>query len=565
MSEESEELASPFGKAISFLRVALPTALALVFLFPIALSGLSGDDIPNSMRSANLQVNGWTPWEYVNLLISQWKTHEGRFFPIAILENVFIFDLIHSVFLYKLLQYFTTISLLVFAAVLITKIVGSKWLFPIALFVLVGCVQTRNWYDPTLGFGLLLQSVQIKTLACLYSLCRLFQTRENKWLWYLGSCVAFWVLALLQYEVVVTLFPTLVILIIYLPGDRLRKVTSFVTLLLSTVLYLGYVFRIRAGINASAAYTFNIDLSVASLTYIKQLSGGMPFSAVVWARGSSSFLTAMSELPLLHLLLLSATMALTIMCRSHLANVSRQRAVMLLAIGLNFVLGPTLTTAISVRWQNEVNWGLSYLSVAFVYTGVAFMALSILIMVSGFSITKPIVSTTLISLFVLLFGLSAISNHDLLDNNVSKTKILRKQRDLYELAIRRDFFADVPDSSIIIYPFFDENYWVNDYFTEWLGGPKKLSFVRTDTEAKTRCASRDLLKQCPNMFLLEYFDISPSLLALSLTHLGSSEINFQISQHFFGKGLDHSDWQKLCSRVDGDINSNNGKIQCLLN
>ncbi len=563
MREESEELASYFEKVISFLRVTLPTFFAVIFLFPIALSGLSGDDIPNSMRSAHLQINGWTPWEYINLLVTQWKTREGRFFPIANFENVFLFDLIHSVFLYKLLQLFATVFLLVLAAALVTKIVGSRMFFPLALFVLVSCVQTRNWYDPTLSFGLLLQSVQIKTLACLYTLCRLFQTRGGKWLWYLGSCVALWVLALLQYEVVVTLFPTLVILIIFLPADRLRKATSFVTLFLSTAFYLWYVFRVRAGINTSPAYTINTDLGVVFLTYVKQLSGGMPFSAIVWARGSDSFLVSMSELPFLYLLLLSATMVLAVRCRSYLVEVSSQRAVILLVIGLNFVLGPALTTAISVRWQNEVQWGLSYLSVAFTYTGAAFIALSILIMVSKVSRARPLLFTILMSLFIFLFGLSAISNHNLLENNVSKTKISRERRDLYESAIRKNFFAEVPDESVIIYPSFDENYWVNDYFTEWLGGPKRLIFVRTGTEAKTRCASTDLLKQCPNTFFLEYVEMSPTLLALSLTDLGSSETNFQTSQHFFVMGLDRLDWQKLCNRVVDEVKSKGDKIKCI--
>jgi hypothetical protein len=320
---------------------------------------------------------------------------------------------------------------------------------------------------------------------------------------------------------------------------------------------------VRAGINTSPAYTINTDLGVVFLTYVKQLSGGMPFSAIVWARGSDSFLVSMSELPFLYLLLLSATMVLAVRCRSYLVEVSSQRAVILLVIGLNFVLGPALTTAISVRWQNEVQWGLSYLSVAFTYTGAAFIALSILIMVSKVSRARPLLFTILMSLFIFLFGLSAISNHNLLENNVSKTKISRERRDLYESAIRKNFFAEVPDESVIIYPSFDENYWVNDYFTEWLGGPKRLIFVRTGTEAKTRCASTDLLKQCPNTFFLEYVEMSPTLLALSLTDLGSSETNFQTSQHFFVMGLDRLDWQKLCNRVVDEVKSKGDKIKCI--
>ena len=487
MDEEVEVSNSFFRKTKLSLLVFVPTVFATVYLYPIANSGLSGDDIPNSMRSAALQANDWTRWEFIKLSISQWKNNEGRFFTVSTIENVFIFDLIHSVAIFKFLQLFVTVLLLVLAAGFITKVVGSKKLFPLVLFLLLSCVQTRNWYDPTLGFGLLLQSVQIKILACLYALYYSLQGRENRWFWYLGGCAALWVAALLQYEVVITLFPTLVIMIILLPSKRFHKLVALVAIGLPTVIYVLYVIKLRAGIAASAAYSIKPDLGLTSLTYLKQLSGAVPFSAVIWSRGAGSLLVDLSELPLLHLFLLTATVCLAITFRQNLSELSSRRVLLVFIVGLNFVLGPNITTALSSRWQNEVAWGLSYLSISFSYTGVALVAFSVLFVISRWTINRSVLFSTALCLFLAVFSLSAVSNNGLLDDNAKSTGFAREQRDLYELAVKEGFLSQVPNGSVIVYSSFDANSWINDYFTSWLGGPKEIVFSKSGEDLQTKC------------------------------------------------------------------------------
>ncbi len=534
MNEEVEVSNSCFRKAKQVLLVFVPLVFATVYLYPIANSGLSGDDIPNSMRSAALQANDWTRWEFINLSIIQWKNNEGRFFPISTIENVFMFDLIHSVAIFKFLQLFVTVLLLVLAAAFITKVVGSKRLFPLVLFLLLSCIQTRNWYDPTLGFGLLLQSVQIKILACLYALYCALQGKDNRWFWYLGGCATLWVAALLQYEVVITLIPTLAIMIILLPSKNLRKLVALTALGLPTAIYALYVFNLRAGITASAAYSVNTDWDLTSLTYLKQLSGAIPFSAVIWSRGAGSLLVDLSELPLLHLFLLTATVCLSVTFRMKLAELSTRRVLLVFIAGLNFVFGPAITTAVSSRWQEEVAWGLSYLSISFTYTGVAMIAFSMLFVISRWTMKRTAVSNVALSLFLAFFATTAVSNHQLLDNNAKATKFGRQQRDLYESAVREGFLSHIPKGSIIVYSSFDENSWVNSYFTEWLGGPRDLIFLKSREDAAKKCNPDVLFEPCPAVFSMEYIVESSSAISLVLVDFNKRSITTKKIQKFSG-------------------------------
>jgi len=545
VNEEVEVSNSYVRKAKLSLLVFVPTVFATVYLYPIANSGLSGDDIPNSMRSAALQANDWTRWEFIKLSIVQWKNSEGRFFPVSTIENVFMFDLIHSVAIFKFLQLFITIVLLVLAAAFITKVVGSTRLFPLALFLLLSCVQTRNWYDPTLGFGLLLQSVQIKILACLYALYYALQGKDNRWLWCLGGSITLWLAALLQYEVVLTLFPTLVTMIILLPSNRFRKLVALVAVGLPTVIYVLYIIKLRAGITASAAYNIKPDLGLTSLTYLKQLSGAIPFSAVIWSRGGGSLLVALSEVPLLHLFLLTATVCLAVTFRQKFAELSSRRVLLVFIIGLNFVLGPNVTTALSSRWQNEVAWGLSYLSISFTYTGVALIAFSLLFVISRRTINRPVVSNMSLCLLLGFFSLSAVSNQSLLHDNASATKFARQQRDLYELAVREGFLSHVPNGSVIIYSSFDENSWINDYFTSWLGGPKEIVFLKSAENLQTKCNPNVLFERCTRTFRLDYLPTTSSLV-LSLVEPDARKRDSQLAHRYFASRLSPLDSLNLC-------------------
>jgi len=563
VSKQIKWLCSLSHKTHIFFLAFIPGFFVATFLYPISQSGLSGDDIPNSMRSAALQANDWTRWEFINLQIKQWKTFEGRFFPISAIENVYIFDFIHSVSLYKFLQFIITIVLLTLAAAFIAKLLGSWRIYPLAIFVLLSCLQTRNWYDPTLGFGLLLQSVQIKILFCFYGVIIFFQIEGRRAYFYLLGSASLLVSALLQYEVVVTLIPSLLLLVILFPGNSLRKKIAGGLFVALPAVYIWYIFQLREGVSASAAYSINPDLGTVALTYLKQLSGGVPFSGVIWSRTEGSLILDLSRLSFFLLLLLVATIVISLIFRSSFIQVSSRSALILLVTGMNFCFGPAITTAISVRWQNEVAWGLSYLSVSFVYTGIAFIAISVLIFALKASGGNQRNYTILCGLFACFFALSAVSNQALLNSNVNVTKYARDQRTLYELAIRQGFFSIVPDESVVIYPSFDENFWINSYFTAWLGGPKGIIFVNTLEEALKKCEPNVSFERCPKTFYLEHITTSTSKIILSLKELDDRRFDSHLSYRYFGQHLNSEELKVICPEPIKDITENGALFSCV--
>ena len=489
------------------------------------------------MRSAALQVNDWTRWEFINQAIKQWRTSEGRFFPVSTIENVYLFDFIHSVALYKFLQLFATIALIVISAGFVAKLFGSWKIFPIAVFVVLSCLQTRNWYDPTLGFGLLLQSVQIKVLVCFFGVIKFLQVKGRKSYLYLFGSLFLWVAALLQYEVVVTLIPSLLIFIVFFTGSHLRKKIACSLFVITTSLYILSIVQLRAGVSASSAYTIDLDMGTVASTYLRQLSGGLPYSANIWSRGAESPIVALSGLPFSLLVLLVAIMFLSGIYRRNLLSISKKSVLLLFVVGLNFCCGPAITTALSVRWQSEVDWGLSYLSVSFFYTGIAFTFISVLIFLLNVLSEKPVKRAISFFLFVGFFAVSAVSNHALLIKNVDATKLGREHRQLYESAIRQGFLSSVPDNSVIVYPSYNENFWVNQYFTEWLGGPRSLTFVNSLEQAQMQCDFEGFPELCPRVFNLNYVVTNFSQHGLSLTELYTRSNNPKLSEQYFGKEI----------------------------
>jgi hypothetical protein len=335
-------------------------------------------------------------------------------------------------------------------------------------------------------------------------------------------------------------------MIILLPSNRFHKLVALAAVGLPTVVYVLYIIKLRAGVAASAAYSIKPDFGLTSFTYLKQLSGAIPFSAVIWSRGGGSLLVALSEVPLLHLFLLTATVCLAVSFRQKLAELSSRRVLLVFIIGLNFVLGPNITTALSSRWQNEVAWGLSYLSVSFTYTGVALIAFSVLFLISRWMINRSVLFNTALGLFLAIFSLSAVSNNGLLDDNAKATGFARQQRDLYELAVKEGFLSQVPNRSVIIYSSFDENSWVNDYFTNWLGGPKEIVFIKSADNLQTKCNPNVLFERCAKAFQLEYLPTTTSSLVLSLTQIDNKVNHPHLSVRYFAHRLSSLDRQTLC-------------------
>jgi hypothetical protein len=148
--------------------------------WPIIDSALQGDDVPNSMRSAVLRSVSQSRWTAITQSVGQWLKNEGRFFPVSAIENVYLFSTIHSVTLYKFCQWLSVIVLIALFSWFATSMSGVRQFYPLFLLAIGAAIQTRNWYDPTFGFGLLLQSTFLKVVLSAILLHRVVTRKPTK-------------------------------------------------------------------------------------------------------------------------------------------------------------------------------------------------------------------------------------------------------------------------------------------------------------------------------------------------------------------------------------------------
>lgn len=487
-------------------------------LWPLTSSALQGDDIPNSMRSAVLKITGQSKWESISSGVAQWLRNEGRFFPVSAIENVYLFSAIHSVALYKFVQWLTLIFLILIVGWFVGAIANSK-----AAWIVVGAgalaaLQTRNWYDPTFGFGLLLQSVAIKVFLSAI-LFRYSLVKQNQ-LWRALSLLL-WIAALLQYEVVITLLPIFLLVGMMTTSRRWYQVIWATTPHITSASVYFLVSQVmRQGKHVTPAYTTNSDLGVVLPTYARQLSSSIPFSAQIWKISPRSLIESMSVISLFIFTGLVIIGVIAVQDELSERSISRKTILGLFLIGLNLVLGPGLPTSLSLRWQDEVSWGLGYLPVFIQYVGFSIILASLVLWLAS-SRRGSSTHRRLLAIVLAICALSATANRRLMLDNVLAQQPSRESRALYETAVRVGLFADVPAGSIVQSPLSDPNSWVNSYFTIWLGGPSDVVFVRTKEERQTYCQANDCAQR--EAFRLDQITLQDGNEALLLRSFKSLE------------------------------------------
>jgi len=498
----------PWFQGTPFRRRNARSALMLaVFgwaIWPVTQSALHGDDIPNSMRSAALSYTNQSQWQYISSSIAQWVRNEGRLFPVSAIENVLLFSTVHSITMYKFIQWLVLLCLVVLMGWFVRIVVGSKSALPVVAFGLLAALQTRNWYDPTFGFGLLLQSVALKVF--LSAILLHFSINGRRRLLWGSLSVIVWAAGLLQYEVVITLLPILAI-VAFLPAKRapIRRLLAVLPHFVTSAVVLFVSLLLRHGKVVAPAYTTNTEFHQVFPTYIRQLSASVPLSAHIWDITPRSVIGATSVVTF-SIFTVLAVVAL-VATRDELSDdpLRRRKIAGLFLIGLNLVLGPSIPTSLSIRWQSELSWGLGYLPVFLQYLGVALVIASALLWL-GSAVVRNLSRRCLLAGTLALCTVSATANRTLLAENVSTQEPARRSREFYEDSVRLGFLDGVPDGSIIESPFSDPNSWISNYFTLWLGGPNDLTFVKSGEDRKSLCE----VENCENrsVFSLEPLNLT---------------------------------------------------------
>ena len=473
-------------------------AFLIVFLHPILLSPLGGDDLPNSLMRGVLELGYQTFWSRIAETISHWWVYEGRFFPISTLEGNLVFYLITGVTAYKFFQ----LGMVILALSLLVKFVSLKTQranFTLTL-ILLGSLGFRSWYDPILMFNSLLPSTAVKVFLAL-NCFKAFHHEDSalKRNAYLIFGAFLWTLAILQYELIIGFSPLLITPVIMShPRQNQEGLLSYTRLLLKkgrleilvgflTLAYFCAYLFLRPK-PQSPTYQASFHVEALFSTYFKQLSGSIPGIAV--------FLP--NEISKPHLiavwLVLFPFVTFLVLRRPQLPLLSREARLSSLLIALVFIFISPLTAAISPRWQNEVRFGYSYLSVFYQYLG---FGLILAVMCDSFIKRKTVhrAFAKAFSITLLTFLLS-ISHANL----AQTTKTMRPTN--AERSLIKDSLSDgalseglsivVTASPVpVVSTAYDPNRFVNELFFSMHGG-KHVMVFKTIEECAQLCAENYL-------------------------------------------------------------------------
>jgi len=504
-------------------------SLATLFfaIWPILSTPFFGDDIPNSQRSAYLEFSDESAWGYVVSGTHQWMVNEGRFFPVAVIENVILFDNVHSRWIYKVLQLSLTASvalLIGYFVYLLSKSISVGIFSPI---IFVAVLQVRNWHDPTIAFGLLLQSTTIKFLLTAICLILALESPSpsRRYALFLMA-VVMWSAGLLQYEIILFTAPAL-LLIVWFTGQAVRRIriTASALIIGPALLVLGFVLFLRTQARPSIAYTINSDLGTFFSTLTKQTSGALPLATSYLQRGYATPSSVVSDWRVIVFLLLVAAVTTYLMAITKEFLFENLR--MMFGIGLVVTIFPAITTALSVRWQSEVTWGRSYLSVFVQYVGMSLLITALLMLLLKRSQKWTLGSRSLTLFPFVLFVLLCVSVNASSFRRVAEAITpLRTSRELFEDAVRGQLLTEIPYNAVVFSPESDL-LWVNAIYVEWLGGPVQSNFVRPEGGLLTTCnAHADQCSVDREWFGLTMLETTPGSEVLAVARFKHSDLEF---------------------------------------
>lgn len=414
--------------------------VVVLLLVPFASNGFWFDDALNSQIYYLLQRLHGDLRDFSWRVVNHWLYQEGRLmfiffygYPLYyIFPDLFTLRLIHCVAIViniALLGYVmwllgATIRLLIIWAILFVGLfqISGPGLNPVAGFA---------FHYPILG-------AQLAIVLILFIKWVLFKSPK-----YLYLTLILWLFFMLAYEVNFIFIP-IAFVIMFLNGDQYRKLPGFL-LILTACLYLALTFYIRGHADGSgyvgSAFGLLPDIALA---YLKQLTAAFPFISYLSITHNSFPLDSLfrevinSYLAWAVFIISLVIFVGLITIKSSVSTLRREAFV----ISLGMFLLPAIFPAISLKYQNEVDWGAGTLPIYYQYFGVAFFGAWAMSFVPRVGISRFVISIV-ISLY-LAFNVTI---------NSGMVKIIdmqwREPRDVFAVQAQAGLFSQVEDGDII--------------------------------------------------------------------------------------------------------------------
>ena len=446
---------------------------SLLVLWPIIGSAFSADDTFDSMVPMQLRFTGQSTWSFISQYTSNWAKNEGRFFPGAATIGVFSHYLFTERNEYKVVQLVVALLAIAIFGFFVSKLFRSFSSGIVAVLIVNTCMQMRVQYDALFQFSLQQPTVIILLFGSLGFYLYGIRTSSN---------VKFFIAAimylavLLTYETTLLLWPLFPLILLIEQPKKYRLALSS-TLLFPTVVAINLLWLRSNVTNNTAGYVSNFSGEVLTSTFLKQAIGSIPMSySEIQPPG---FLESFPD----HIHLWSipwlTAVALSILVLSYalglFTTLDHRKNVLIMLIGIAMWAIPALVIAQTVRWQQELTWGNSYITVFQSSFGFALVLIGLIseakLLLLNFN---RIIRIGFSVFFVMIIALSTSS---VITNNSRAVAQFNPSylwpRNTFEKSIRDGVFQNAPTGSKVLA--LTGEWWFNAPLVSWFGGPKLTS------------------------------------------------------------------------------------------
>ena len=412
-------------------------------------SGYYFDDILNSQSKYYLLFKGMKSRELSLKLVNGWLA-SGRIIPGAlygVLPNLY-----HSLLRYKgIIFAFHFANILLFSVFLYSLFKNYFLSFLFALSILV-FFQFKEYPDSLTSFGILMPLLVFKFITALIFF-KLYLVRK-KIIYLFISAILYLLMLLMFYEIAYLLFP-IVLLIAYMQNKNYHFVfkKSFIYILLSFIfIVLYFIVSIRSSHNYVGS-TINFDLSLIISTLIKQTLSSFPVTYLM-VRKFFSFIY-LNKLDYL------LSLAYSLMFYIFLLNLKIRDTKFLFIFGALLCFIPALPLSMSLRYQQEINWGRTHIPVYAQYFGACILSIAAIVSILN-CISKLYIKKIFTFFLAIIF--SAIYFITIQNNKVTIEEMnttFKYPRELVESALKNGLLFELQPEDIIIT--LNNNAWDNSH------------------------------------------------------------------------------------------------------
>jgi len=413
-----------------------------LMLVPYASNGFWYDDALNSQVYYFLQRLHGGLGDFSFRVVAHWLHNEGRlmFTFFFAYPGFYFFNDLFTLRLANCAAIVINIALYGYALWLL----GATLRFLVVWAILLSGLFQINGIglDPVAGFALHYPVLGIQLTIVLILFIKWLLTKSLK---FLLLALVFWLFFMLSYEVNLIFIP-IAFAIMFLYGDQYRKLPGFL-LASAACLYLliNFYFRSHAEGGGYAGSAFGLP-SKMGLAYFKQLSATFPFISYLSVTHNSlpfgslvkeaisSFLAWAVFISSLVIFVTFASL------KSALSTLTLRSEAFVISLGM-FLL-PAIFPAISLRYQNEVGWGVGTLPVYYQVFGLAFFGAWAISLIPRFGISRFVIAV-IISVYL---AINVTINSDMVK---AIDMAWREPRDAFAVQVQSGLFSEVHDGDII--------------------------------------------------------------------------------------------------------------------